>query len=134
MLTDRWFWAALAGGGVGRYFLRTNRFEFLLQSGLLVSREFRTDVTDDQLEAFLGGSIAWFRRSFPRTDIRTEVVVLPSLSESGRIRTNWDVSVKREFVEDLFLDLSVYYTTDNQTPNEASGDDWGVVTSIGYTF
>lgn len=150
LLRNRWFWATLAsydkndelgindrysgGGGVGRYLFRSNSVELLLQSGLLVSREFRTDTADDQLEAYLGGSLAWFRHSFPRTDIRTDVLVLPSLTDSGRVRTNLDVSVKREFVEDLFLDLSVYFSTDNKPPNEASREDWGVVTSIGYSF
>lgn len=147
---DRWFWGVLAGydkndelgisdrwsvgGGMGRFFVRSNALELLLQGGLLASREFRTDTVNDQLEAFLGGSLAWFKHRFPKTDIRMDGLVLPSLTDSGRVRTNWDISVSREIIEDLSLDLSVYYTTDNQSPDEAARDDWGVVTSIEYTF
>jgi hypothetical protein len=150
LLTNRWFWTALlgyerndelgidnrysGGGGVGRFLIRSNSFELLFSSGLIASREFRIDEVNTQLDAYLSGSIAWFRHRFPKTNIRTEVSVLPSLTESGRVRSNWDISVAREIIEDLNLDLSVYYTTDNQAPSEAGKDDWGIVTSIEYTF
>ena len=62
------------------------------------------------------------------------VLVLPSLTQSGRVRSNLDLSVKREFFEDLFLNLSLYYSTDNKAPDDASADDWGVVTSVEYQF
>ena len=149
-LSNRWFWTALlgyerndelgvdnrysGGGGVGRFLIRSNSFELLFSSGLIASREFRTDDINTQLEAYVTGSLAWFKHRFPKTDIRTDVTVLPSLTESGRRRTNWDVSIAREIIEDLNLDLSVYYTTDNQSPDEAGRDDWGIVTSIEYTF
>ena len=150
LLSNRWFWSALAGydrndelgikdrisagGGVGRFLMRSNSFELLFSTGLLASREFRTDANNNQLEAFLGGGLAWFKHRFPKTDIRTDITILPSLTDSGRWRTNWDISIAREIIEDLNLDLSVYYTTDNQAPDESGKDDWGIVTSIGYTF
>lgn len=118
----------------GRRLVRSNAVELLTQAGLMASREFRTDTTNNQLEAYLGGSFAWFQHRFPKTDIRADVLVFPSLTDSGRLRTNWDISVAREIIEDLSIDLSVYYTTDNQPPNEASKDDWGIVTSIEYSF
>jgi hypothetical protein len=150
LLSNRWFWTALlgyerndelgienrysGGGGVGRFLIRSNSFELLFSGGLVASREFRTDTANSQLEAYANGSLAWFKHRFPKTDIRTDVTILPSLTDSGRIRTNWDIAVTREIIEDLALDLSVYYTTDNQSPDEAGRDDWGVVTSIEYTF
>lgn len=150
LLSNRWFWTALAGydrndelgienrlsagGGAGRYLMRSNSFELLFSGGLLASREFRTDATNNQLEAYLSGGVAWFKHRFPKTDIKTDVTVLPSLTDSGRWRTNWDIAVTREIIEDLNLDLSVYYTTDNQAPDEAGKDDWGIVTAIEYTF
>lgn len=150
LLSNRWFWSALggydrndelgindrfsAGGGVGRFVVRSNNFELLFSTGLLASREFRTDTANNQLEAFVTGSLAWFKHRFPKTDIRTDVSLLPSLTDSGRVRSNWDVSIAREIIEDLKLDLSVYYTTDNQSPQEAGRDDWGVVTSIEYSL
>jgi putative salt-induced outer membrane protein YdiY len=127
---DRWS----LGGGIGQFLLRSNIFELMWQGGLGASREFRTDSVNNQVEAYAGARFAWFQHRFPKTDIRTDVLVYPSLTESGRLRTNWDVSVAREIVEDLSLDLSVYYTTDNQPPDEASRDDWGIVTSLEYSF
>ena len=129
-INDRWS----AGGGIGQFLIRSNLFELMWQGGLIASREFRTDDVSNQLEAYAGAGFAWFQHRFPKTDIRTDVLVFPSLTDSGRVRTNWDVSVAREIIEDLSLDLSVYYTTDNRPPDEASQDDWGIVTSIEYTF
>lgn len=150
LLTDRWFWTAMVnydkndelgisgrysgGGGFGRFLFRTNRFDLMLQAGLLASREFRTDSTKDQLEGYLGGTVAWFQHSFPKTDLKTSIDVIPSLTESGRLRTNLDISLTREFIEDLSLDLRFYYTTDNRAPQESAEDDWGVVTSLEYSF
>lgn len=150
LTTNRWFWTLLggydrndelgvedrwsAGGGMGRFFVRNNALELMFQGGLLASREFRTDRTNDELSAYLGGSIAWFRHRFPNTDIRADAFLLPSLTDSGRVRTNWDISVAREIIEDLALDLTVYYTTDNKAPDASSSDDWGVETSIEYKF
>jgi hypothetical protein len=129
-ISDRWG----VGGGIGQFLIRSNAIELMWQSGLMASREFRTDTINNQLEAYLGGTFAWFRHRFPKTDIRTEVLVFPSLTDSGRVRTNWDVSLAREIIEDLSLDLSLYYTTDNQSPDEAGRDDWGIVTSLQYRF
>jgi len=150
LLSNRWYWSALVGyekndelgindrwsvgGGGGRFLMRSNAFELMFQGGLLASREFRIDTNHDQLEAYVGGSVAWFQHKFPKTDLRTDVIILPSLTDSGRLRSNWDVSVAREIITDLSLDLSVYYTTDNKAPDEAGQNDWGIVTSIEYSF
>lgn len=150
LMTNRWYWNVLlgydkndelgisdrwsVGGGMGRFVVRSNAIELLFQGGLMASREFRTDDINSSLEGYIGGYFSWFRHRFPKTDIRTDVVVFPSLTDSGRVRSNWDVSVSREIIEDLSLDLSVYYSTDNQSPDEAGRDDWGIVTSIEYTF
>ena len=150
LLADRWFWMVLAGydkndelglsdrwsagGGYGRFLYRSNRFELVLHGGLLASREFRTDTTNDSLEGYAGGRIAWFQHRFPRTDITSDLIVYPSFTDSGRVRSNLDVAVSREFIEDLWLDLSVYYSTDNQAPEESAREDWGVTTSLKYTF
>jgi putative salt-induced outer membrane protein YdiY/small nuclear ribonucleoprotein (snRNP)-like protein len=147
---DRWFWNLLVsydrndelgidnryslGGGYGRYIIRSNSVEFALQGGLVASREFDNISASNQLEGYVTGQLAIFRNSFPKTDINAGITILPSLTESGRLRTNTDISLSREFIEDLALDLSLYYTTDNQAPDEAARDDWGIVTSLEYSF
>jgi small nuclear ribonucleoprotein (snRNP)-like protein len=150
LLRERWFWTVVGGydkndelgiddrwslgGGAGRFFVRNNSLELMFNSGLLASREFRADGINNAVEVYLNGGFAWFKHRFPKTDLRTDVLLLPSLTDSGRFRSNWDVSVSREIVTDLSLDLSVYYTTDNKPPNESAKDDWGIVTAIEYEF
>jgi len=147
-LQERWYWGVIAGyekndelgvdnrysvgGGLGRFLIRSSRVELAVTAGLLAAREFTTDSVNDQLESFLSGEFGLFRHSFPKTEIRAYGVVLPSLSESGRVRTNLDVSISRELIQDFAVALSVYYSTDNRPPNEASRDDWGITTSVEY--
>lgn len=46
-----------------------------------------------------------------------------------------DVTLRRELIEDFFVDLSVYYDYDGQPPgDDPVKDDYGVVTSVGYSF
>jgi putative salt-induced outer membrane protein YdiY len=61
--------------------------------------------------------------------------LIPSITESGRVRQQFDTSVKFEIVEDFFLDLSFYATRDNQSPEGAASDtDYGIITSLGYSL
>ncbi len=60
--------------------------------------------------------------------------MIPVLSDLGRLSTKLSVDLRKEFVEDLFLNLNLYYTYDNEPPVGAASDDYGIVTSLGYSF
>jgi len=71
--------------------------------------------------------------------IRTRTVpsffLYPSLTESGRIRGDTDLSVKREILRDFTVGLRVYDSFDNRPATEgAVTNDWGATLSIGWTF
>jgi hypothetical protein len=44
------------------------------------------------------------------------------------------LTLRREIIDDLFFDLTVYYTYLTDPAFGAENDDYGVVTSIGYSF
>ena len=104
LLAKRWYWNVLLGyekndelgvndrwslgGGVGQFLLRSNVFELMWVGGLVASREFSTDSVNNQVEFYAGGRFAWFQHRFPKTDIRTDVLVFPSVTEGGRVRTS----------------------------------------------
>ncbi len=90
--------------GVGKFFVRTNRAEWLGGVGLAYSREnYLGQDPLDSLEMILGTQFSIFRYDFPETDIGGSLVVLPSLTESGRYRSEADLRAKYEFVDDLVL-------------------------------
>ena len=58
-----------------------------------------------------------------------------SLTDSGRYRAQLNSFWRQEIVIDFFFELSVYGTYDSQPPEGAlQTSDYGLVTSIGYSF
>jgi hypothetical protein len=127
----------LLGGGYGRYFLQRPDSEFAAVAGLAASREWATGATGDQtsLEGLLGVDWRIFDFASPKTNLTARAVVYPGITESGRYRTDANVSLRREIVSDFYLDFSVYHSYDTDPPDElAEKSDYGFVTSLGYSF
>ena len=127
---------ALAGAGYGRYFVQTNSADWLGGLGLAYSHEnYSAPEAFDSLEAVLSTSFAIFRYDFPETDVGGTLSLLPSLTQSGRYRAEADLRAKYEFVDDLYFELKVYGSFDSKPPSEdTEKSDYGVVTSLGYSF
>lgn len=128
---------ALVGGGYGSFLLQTSSSEVAALVGIATTREWATGVADDQasLEGVLGADWRIFDFATPKTNLTARAVIYPSLTESGRYRTDASVSLRREIVSDFFLDLSFYHNYDSEPPDEfAATSDYGVTTSLGYSF
>ena len=131
------------GAARGRFLRQTNQQRLALYGGLLLNREqvdginqpAGADTTKDGVEA-IGALVAeWFRYDEPELDVTSSLIVYPSLSESGRVRTELDLSVRWEILSDLFWDVTVYHDFDSDPPNTmADKADYGVITSVGWEF
>ncbi|MCM2312321.1 MAG: DUF481 domain-containing protein [Steroidobacteraceae bacterium] len=126
----------MAGGGYGRYFVQTNSAEWVGGVGLAYSHENYTGgETFDSVEAVLTTEFSIFHYDFPETDIGGTLSLLPSLTKSGRYRSELDLRAKYEFVDDLYFELKLYGSYDSQPPSEGTEkSDYGLVTSLGYSF
>jgi len=61
--------------------------------------------------------------------------VFPNLTNWGRVRSELDVSASREIVKDFTLFLSFYDSFDSDPADPtAAKNDYGLVTSLGWTF
>ena len=61
--------------------------------------------------------------------------MFPSLTTWGRVRSEVDISASRELVRDLTFVLSFYDSYDSDPLGvDATGNDYGLVTSLGWTF
>jgi hypothetical protein len=119
----------------GRYFVQRQGLEWRAGAGLAVSREDRADGSRvESLELPLTSSFRMFRLDSPKTDVTLELTILPSLTESGRVRGEATVSARHEIVSDLFFEISLYDSYDNRAPEGADANDWNVATSLGYSF
>jgi hypothetical protein len=126
----------LAGGGYGQYFVQTNTAEWVGGLGLAYSNEHYTGEEQfNSIEAVFYTTFSIFRYDFPETDIGGTLSLLPSLTKSGRYRTEGDLHAKYEFVDDLYFELRLWGSFDSDPPIAgATRSDYGLVTSLGYSF
>jgi len=152
LLEDRWYWATLGsverndeqaidlrtlgGAGYGRFLIQTGRTLWSATGGLVVTNEQRAgeESGETNLEGLLATNFEYFTYDTPKTSLVTGLTVFPSLTESGRVRTSLEVALRRELIEDLFVELSLYESYDRKPPEEGAKNDYGIVTSLGYTF
>jgi putative salt-induced outer membrane protein YdiY len=152
LLEDRWYWAAvgslerndelgidlrtLGGAGYGRFLVQTGRTLWSVTGGLAVVNEQLAGDEDAQtsVEGLLNTDYEFFTYDTPKTTLTTSLTLFPSLTESGRVRGQLDFALRRELIEDLFVEISVYDSYDSEPPEEGEQNDYGIVTSLGYTF
>jgi len=127
---------AALGGGYGMYFRQTQRDEWYGLVGIGVIREeFTGQAPDESIEGVLSTGYTLFRFKDPEASLDAQISLLPSLTQSGRVRSQGDVRARFELVEDLFFELSLYGTYDSNPGEQAeSNSDIGVTTSLGYSF
>ncbi|MFQ5757335.1 MAG: DUF481 domain-containing protein, partial [Acidiferrobacterales bacterium] len=151
-LKNRWFALALgglqqntelgidlrtfAGGGGGRNLIQTNRSGLSLSGALTAANEQATEGGDtDSVEAQLSLDYKFFVFNTPKRDVHVQFVVIPSLTESDRVRTQLDTRFKLELVKDFFWELRFFTSTDSKPPGGAiSTSDYGIITSFGYSL
>jgi len=125
------------GVGGGRFVRQTNNSILTLGGGLQLSREnLAGNVSDeDTVEGVLALDWDWFRYDEPELDLSTSLLVIPNLSESGRVRGELDISLKWDITGDLFWELGFYNSYDSDPVVEgAEKSDYGISTSLGWDF
>ena len=123
------------GGGLGKYLIQSNNNQFSLLGGLVATREKFIGTEPDTTNAEGNIQVKYLhRRNEPSSDISFTTDIYPLLEDLSSFRSNSKLTVRKEFIDDLFFDLSVYYTYLSDPPAGAEKDDYGVITSIGYSF
>jgi Protein of unknown function, DUF481 len=129
-------WRYSLGAGYGRDLVDTNRTRLTAIAGLLgMHEEPVTGESTNDLAAILAAQYSTFTYDFPKVTIGASLAVIPYLTQSGRVRLNFNGSVKREIARDFYLTLSIFDDFDNRDPSTGQvKNDWGPVLSIGYSF
>jgi len=127
---------SLAGAGYGRFLVQTNRSLWSATAGAAVVNEQRAgdEAEENQIEAYLNTRHEYFLYQSPKTTLNTNLTLFPSLTDPGRLRGNLGFYLRRELVSDLFLELRLYGSYDNEPPEEGGKSDYGLITSLGYSF
>jgi hypothetical protein len=125
------------GAGGGRILSQSDHTFFLLQGGLLLSRE---DIvgeagSTDSVESFMQMQWDWFKFTKPNLDWSMTLTVIPSLTENGRVRSEADATLSWKIFGDLHWQIQLYNSYDNKPQtDDASSNDYGVNTSVAYKF
>lgn len=144
------------GTGLGRFLIQTNSSELAMMAGLVGTNEDVDSVielfpstTKQNLEGLLGIDYSRYIFDDPSVDLSTTLIAYPSITDSGRVRAQFDLSLRWEVINDLYLDLTYYNTYDSDPQSENIRDpgpiigpllrplekyDYGIVTSIGWSF
>jgi hypothetical protein len=128
---------ALAGGGVGRKLLQSNRSNVMVAAGAAFSREKFEDAEAYQsnAEAVLSLAAETFRFDSPELDLSGGIVLLPNLKTWGRYRLQANGKARIELVRNLYWSVTVYESFDSEPPSETSRrNDFGITTSLGWSF
>lgn len=125
----------LAGGGIGRYIVQSNTRQFSMTAGLVATQEsfIGSDESTTQAEGRL--QVRYASRQFdPDSRLTFTTNIFPLLEDFSNYRAETDISFKREFVKDLFFEVLLYHSYVSEPPTGAESGDYGVTTSLGYSF
>jgi len=116
---------------------QSNRRTLELLGGLLVTNERFQDIEGSQtnVESFLYTRYDAFRRHSPKVDVFVSFGLLPSLTESGRVRGEFQLSSSIEVIHNFFLGLVAFDSFDSRPPNAGlPNNDYGITPSLRWKF
>ena len=129
------------GGDLGRHVIQNNRSLLTVRAGAIFSKEQFAPTefepmgeNRNNIEAT--GTLAWELFSFqdPEIDIITTLTVLPSLSNWGRIRADFDTRIQFELFKDFSWSATLFDNYDSRPPEGNETNDFGITTSVGWSF
>ena len=124
------------GGVIGRRFVNTNRAQLSFGGGLVFSNEQPVSAeTTQNFEALMTYRSSYYTYDGSKTNFSTGFDYYPSLSDWGRQRLQFDMSLAQDLWKDFSFTISVFDTFDSDPPDpNALRNDTGVVTSVGWTY
>jgi hypothetical protein len=127
-------------GGIGifggRVLVQTNHVNWFVAGGVTGNRErfAGEESTATTFELPIGTGLDVFLFGANETTIDANLTVHPSLSDFGRVRMDFEASIRRDLFLDFFVALSGYDSFDSRPPIDTSNNDFGVSFSVGFDF
>jgi hypothetical protein len=86
-------------------------------------------------EGSVGADYSFYTYDTPKTNVSISFQIVPSLSDLGRVRADFNGSVSREILKDFTIGASLYDAYDSRPPTaEAHKNDFGFSLNVGWTF
>jgi hypothetical protein len=124
---------SLLSAAVGNRVINNRVQRLTLSGGLALNAEnFENTRAIDSLEGILG--VVYRLRSKWDVDFDSSLYVLPSITESGRLRVQFDSTLSADLIGDLDFRLIYYNRFDNRPPAAVENVDYGITLALGYEF
>jgi Protein of unknown function, DUF481 len=121
------------GGGFARAFVDNSSSSLRGLVGLQLAKEQDQDRRrTNSVEAVIGARFLTWQFQSPELSLDSDLILYPSLTESGRMRANGDISLNWEIIHDLYWNLSAWWSYDNESTEDTS--DYGVTTGLGWKY
>jgi hypothetical protein len=125
------------GGGIGRYLVNNNKAKFSISGGLAwqntaYSPSVSLPGSQNAAAAFVSSELEIFR--FKKTDVDLFAIVLPDISNPGRVHANATAAYYIKLFSNLSWNFSFYGDWDNQPPATLSGSDYGTSSGLSWKF
>lgn len=122
---------SLVGGALGNRIYNKRHMRIELFGGLVLnSEEFTGTPRNETLEGLVGSSLRL--RTKKGLDVDVSLLVLPSLEESDRVRTQVDASLSMDLIADFDFKVTVYDRFDSQPPAGNAENDYGVTLGLSW--
>lgn len=125
-----------AGGLIGRNLKQTEHTRLSVFGGLVGAREHYSALLGKPRTTNADGLVGldFFTFRFSKTDIRSSLMVFPSLTTPGRMRLQTTSDLRIKIVKDLWWGFHLYENFDSKPPVAADKNDLGVSTTVGWKF
>lgn len=123
-------------GGLGYFIKQDAHREWAAIGAVAVNDEqYAGESRKNSVDAIIGTRYSYYRFKPLNADLDFTLALIPSLTESGRVRSDANLYLRWELVDDLYFEVSMYGKYDSQPGVEANSEyDYGTTTSIGYSF
>lgn len=120
--------------GVGKYLIHTNRTYWAFSGGASFNNETYTteDPKRESWDAFAGTELNLF--DLGDFSLVTKLIVYPSLTESGRLRSDFNIDTKYDLPLDFYIKVSCSVNYDNRPVEGASETDYVFHTGFGWEW
>ena len=120
--------------GAGRFLISTNQLYYGVSLGLTYNIENYVDATLNKTstEAFIFNNFNIF--DMKDFDLTSNLNIFPSLSEKGRLRTDFSVTSKYKIISDFYVKLGFTLNYDNQPAVEGNEIDYNFTSGVGWKF
>jgi hypothetical protein len=126
------------GGGAGRYIVQTNQWDLsVLGGGAWTYEDFFNDLESSKTdqnsgETFIGVGVNGF--NLGDFNIITSFLLFPSLTESGRVRMNFQTDFQWDLPKDLYFSVGFTNNYDTRPPTDTPKNDYIFNTSVGWSY